>query len=378
MSRPVDSRIGGFCIFVLIVLTMAESNATILIPDISGFTEFMTSTELGHGSHAIHMLIDSIINAVGDEYEVAEIEGDAVLLIKKGSAPSQKDIVDICLKMFNAFHFQRKWMQQHTVCPCGACQAIINLSLKFVAHHGPLAEIRVGRFIKHSGTDMIVAHRLLKNKIGSDEYLLITEKLVQAIGTNEPAEMEWGRSSEEYASIGKVDYRFMLFNEAKKNVPDPPPLQNDYKSDNSSYNETVIGANFRDVYMVIMDIPGRPEWIDGLRTVTQDGPDVFIGSTHRCTFDDFEAMISPLRMIVSDEGIVYAESCRIEEKNLSLVYEFVFRGTDDNKCRLATRFLNTGTSSISTEAMEAVNERMQHMVSNLKSHCENQLQRVPI
>ena len=120
---------------------MAETSTTILIPDISGFTEFMTTTELGHSSMAINMLIDAMLNAVGEEYEVSEIEGDAVLLIKKGPAPSKKEILDICLKIFNAFHFQRKWMQQYTVCPCGACQALVNLTLKFVVHHGLLAEI---------------------------------------------------------------------------------------------------------------------------------------------------------------------------------------------------------------------------------------------
>ncbi len=71
---------------------MAETNATILIPDISGFTEFITTTELNHSSKAIHMLIDAILNAVGEEYEISEIEGDAVLMIKKGPAPSQKEI----------------------------------------------------------------------------------------------------------------------------------------------------------------------------------------------------------------------------------------------------------------------------------------------
>ena len=85
---------------------MAETNATILIPDISGFTEFMTTTELSHSSHAINYLIDAIVNAVGEEYELAEVEGDAVLLIRKGPAPSKKEIQDICLKIFNAFHYQ--------------------------------------------------------------------------------------------------------------------------------------------------------------------------------------------------------------------------------------------------------------------------------
>ncbi len=100
-------------------------------------------------------------------------------------------------------------MQQHKMCPCGACDSINNLTLKFVAHHGPVAEIKVGRFVKQSGTEMIVAHRLLKNNIGNNEYLLVTEKLLQhAPGQSETDEMEWASSSEEYAAIGKVAYRF--------------------------------------------------------------------------------------------------------------------------------------------------------------------------
>jgi hypothetical protein len=54
---------------------MAESLATILIPDISGYTEFMSTTELSHSAHAINILIDSIVKAVGEEYEVSEWKG---------------------------------------------------------------------------------------------------------------------------------------------------------------------------------------------------------------------------------------------------------------------------------------------------------------
>src|SRR5690349_3266312 len=118
---------------------MAETSATILIPDISGFTQFITTTELNHSSMAINMLIEAIVNAVGDEFEISEIEGDAVLMIRKDPAPSKKQLLDTCLRIFNAFHFQRKWMQDYTMCPCGACQALVHLSLKFVVHHGPLA-----------------------------------------------------------------------------------------------------------------------------------------------------------------------------------------------------------------------------------------------
>jgi hypothetical protein len=350
---------------------MADNNATILIPDISGFTEFMTTTELTHASHAINILIDAMLTAIGEEYEVSEIEGDAVLLIRKGPAPSKKEVLDTCLKIFNAFHFQRKWMQQHTVCPCGACMAIINLTLKFVAHHGPLAEIKVGRFVKQSGPEMIVAHRLLKNSIGNNEYLLLTEKLLQqGADSADAAEMEWTSSSEEYASIGKIDYRFTLLNEARKNVPEPPAPENYYYTDNTSYLEIQIAANFRDVYMVMMNIPGRPQWMPDLKRVEQDVPDVFIGSIHYCTFENHQAIISPLRMTVSDDGIMFAESCQVKEMNISLVHESVFKKIHEKTCSFATRFMNAGESAIPQEINAALFEKMKGMAESLKAYCE--------
>lgn len=350
---------------------MAETNATILIPDISGFTEFMTTTELTHSTHALNYLIDAMVEAVGHEYEVSEIEGDAVLLIKKGLAPSKKEIFDTCIKIFNAFHFRRKWMQLHTVCPCGACQAIINLSLKFVVHHGPVAEIKVGRFVKQSGTEMIVAHRLLKNSIESHEYLLLTEKLLQHI--NDPveiAEMEWSASSEEYASIGKVNYQFALLSEARKKVPEPPEPDNHYRTDTTSYFEISIAANYFDVYMVLKEIPNRPSWVPGLQKVEQDYPAVFIGSIHRCAFEDYDAVISPLRMVISEDGIMYAESFQVQELNLSLVYEFVFKKTDEKSCTFGARFLNAGESSVPEEVNARFFDQMELMAYQMKAWCE--------
>lgn len=350
------------------IFPMAETNATILIPDISGFTEFMTSTELSHGTFAINMLIDAIIKAVGEEYEVSEIEGDAVLLIKKGQAPSPDQIQDICLKIFNAFHFQRKWMQQHAVCPCGACLAIIDLTLKFVVHHGPLAEIKVGRFVKHSGTEMIVAHRLLKNSINNNEYLLITEKLLEQSGPMQTGEMEWNNSSEEYASIGKVDYRFALLNEARKKCPEPPELQS-YFTDDTPYFELLVAAGFRDVYMVMMNIPGRAEWMPGLQKVEQDIPQVFVGSVHYCTFENFEVVVSPLQMTLFDDRIVYAESCHFKETGLTLIHEYIFSRADEKTSRFAYRLMNADGGVIPEEIKDHCIAQMHRIAGSLADYC---------
>lgn len=61
---------------------MAES-ATILIPDISGYTEFLTKTELVHSAHIINELLDAILAPNSGEFELSEVEGDALLLYRR-------------------------------------------------------------------------------------------------------------------------------------------------------------------------------------------------------------------------------------------------------------------------------------------------------
>ena len=72
---------------------MPELKSTILIPDISGYTEFMTTTELTHAAHALNYLIDAIVESVGDKFDVSEIEGDAVLLVPAAARDQRAAVV---------------------------------------------------------------------------------------------------------------------------------------------------------------------------------------------------------------------------------------------------------------------------------------------
>jgi hypothetical protein len=350
---------------------MTEQNTTILIPDISGYTEFLTTTELNHGSLAINVLLDAMIKAVGDEYEVSEVEGDALLLVKKGHAPSKKEILDFCLKIFNTFHFQRAWMEQHTICPCNACLCIKHLTLKFIVHHGLLTEMKVGRAIKQSGPDMIVAHRLLKNSIDSHEYLLMSDKIWQLESdTLEGITMEWSRSSEEYSSFGKVGYRYALLDEERKNTPIPPVPETEYPSDDTPYRSIVIRKNYKDVYMVLKNIPGWGAWMPGLQQIEQDFPEAFLGSLHHCTFDGYKSIVSPLKMTFSDNNILYAETCRIEEMNISVVHEYIIKKTGENSSVFEFRFINTGNAPLPPTLQTQLSEKQSEVSEKLKDHCE--------
>jgi hypothetical protein len=163
---------------------MAEQ-AIILIPDISGFTDFTGATEIDHAAHIITELLELIVASNEMDFTLAEIEGDAVLFYRKGEPLRREQLIDQCLRMFANFHQRLMVIERDTVCQCGACQTASNLTLKFIVHFGYIKEIKVAQFVKATGIDMIVAHRLLKNDVGAQEYVLITEPCCAAVGEDD-------------------------------------------------------------------------------------------------------------------------------------------------------------------------------------------------
>ena len=62
---------------------MAEQ-AIVFIPDISGFTDFTSATEIDHAAHIITELLELLVESNQSGFTLAEIEGDAVLFYRSG------------------------------------------------------------------------------------------------------------------------------------------------------------------------------------------------------------------------------------------------------------------------------------------------------
>ncbi len=116
-------------------------NATIVIPDISGYTEFLTKTELEHSSHIINELLEILVDSNRVELTLSEVEGDALLFYRKGEPIALGALIRQCLAMFENFHTQLRIIERDSICLCGACQTVSNLSLKFVTHYGAIKEL---------------------------------------------------------------------------------------------------------------------------------------------------------------------------------------------------------------------------------------------
>ena len=185
----------------------------LILADISGYTEFMLANQLTlvHGQQLITNLIEAIIGEIEIPLELKEIEGDAVFLyaVHPGDDERWRQVCDeVARKLFRFFEAFTKSLvasAESTVCLCGTCQNVDKLKLKIVVHSGEALFHSIDRFRDVSGVDVILAHRLLKNSVPSDEYLLLTEAAAKELRF--PEEIRFEKGSEAYDGFGSVATR---------------------------------------------------------------------------------------------------------------------------------------------------------------------------
>lgn len=193
---------------------MKPSPTLLCIPDISGFTEFMSSTDIELSSKVIPSLLNKIIYSNEIDLRVSEIEGDAVLFYRTGKLPKFEDLINQCRYFYTEFYEQLHKLHRefkHDV-EGGAIPEV--LGLKIVLHYGQeISAVPIGKNIKLMGEDVIMAHRLLKNDVPFEEYILISEKVLDEY-KDEVIERNfgWGILKEietEYRHLGEISYSYI-------------------------------------------------------------------------------------------------------------------------------------------------------------------------
>ena len=186
------------------------------IPDISGFTKFMGSTNFDMSSKVIPSLLNKIVYSNEIEMKISEIEGDAVLFYRHGDLPPFEQLMEQCHFIYTEFYNQMEVLRkEHS--DNGGEKIPEMLGLKIVLHYGEeIGSVPVGTRIKLMGEDVIVAHRLLKNNIESDEYILITQTLLEVYGEeNITRSFDWGEMQQghiEVEHLGTVNYNYIDLN----------------------------------------------------------------------------------------------------------------------------------------------------------------------
>lgn len=184
----------------------------ICIPDISGFTKFMSAAEAELSAKVVPALLNQIIYANEIGLRVSEIEGDAVLFFKRGELPPLKQLIDQCTYFYSEFYKQLATLD-HKYETKGK-PIIQSLGLKIILHYGEDVEaVNIGKHIKLMGEDVVIAHKLLKNSIGKDDYILFSKTLLDQYNTEDlDHRLFWSplnKGDENYKHIGEVNYAYV-------------------------------------------------------------------------------------------------------------------------------------------------------------------------
>nr|WP_294896687.1 DUF2652 domain-containing protein [uncultured Pedobacter sp.] len=191
------------------------------IPDITGFTKFITSTE---DPEFANKVITKVLNKVATanilEMDIAEIEGDAVFFYKIGRLPSVKKVAKQCQLIYDTFNLTIADFQQSHPEMYDKYLSKHQLGIKIVVHHGHINLTKINGHTKLMGEDVILVHKLLKNSIEEPCYILLTNKYLDKLRDKKVVKtwFHWEslkKGQDDYEHFGITHYSYISLVDCK-------------------------------------------------------------------------------------------------------------------------------------------------------------------
>ena len=310
----------------------------LFLPDISGFTQFVQSTERAHSQHVISELLEVLIEANTQELQLAEIEGDALFFYKEEEIPSVEMLLAQVERMFTAFYTHLKLLEKNRICPCNACATAPQLQLKIIAHSGELQFISVQNNRKPFGKEVIEAHRLMKNSVESDNYVLFSEDLADTImlpHNYQSKLFNFNESENEYdGAIVKYLYSIIDKNHLKLKPYSQAKLT-EFNKTPSIYHTINFPISAHSFLEYITNYSYRYRWVKGVDKIEFNENEVTrIGSEHLCIINGKHFNFSTVTKKGKANQLVYGELSNdlpIADK----VYQFfIITPLTNNSCKV--------------------------------------------
>jgi uncharacterized protein YndB with AHSA1/START domain len=181
--------------------------ACLLIADISGYTSYLAGAELDHAQDILADLMTTVVAALRPGFRLAKLEGDAAFVYVLAERIDGSQLLDTVERTYFAFRRRLRDIAQATACQCNACVLMPRLDLKVIAHHGSIIRHRIAGHEELVGSDVIVAHRLLKNhvveQLGVTAYALFSGPCVAAMAID-PVALGMAEHRDTYDDLGEV------------------------------------------------------------------------------------------------------------------------------------------------------------------------------
>lgn len=338
-----------------------QNKSIIFIPDISGFTKFVQSTEAEHSQHVISELLEVLIGANTQKLVLAEIEGDALFFYKE-EIPSMEKLLAQVETMFTAFYSHLKLLENNRICPCNACAMAPSLELKIVVHCGQLQFLTVQGKRKPFGCHVIEAHRLLKNSVDSDNYVLFSNQLMEDIllpknyesklFAFQPGQDEYdGKSiSYSYAHIDNSKLKLKPFEQAKRY---------DFKREPNGIIEKTLRVSADSFLEYVTNYKYREEWFEGVNKFEYNENEVTrVGTEHVCVIDGRHFNFVTVTKAVDPGQLVYGELTTDPPMIDELFQFYVITPLTDSSCKVELQLYWTTKSLFKRIAMSLFFKRV--------------------
>ena len=179
-----------------------------ILTDISGYTEFLTRSELEHAQDALQNLFDVQLAHIKYPFVISGFRGDAIFMyVPENNICEPQTILEALENLFFVFADTLRQMIYNTTCTCRACQNMSKLDLKMVIHYGEYVIQKLGDREELLGADVIVPHRMLKNSVieqtGIESYALFSDAAAEAAKLSQLA-YPLVPHSETYPHLGEV------------------------------------------------------------------------------------------------------------------------------------------------------------------------------
>ena len=186
---------------------MEVKPVVMVLADISGYTSFMKyhRSSIVHAEIIITDLIESVLDSADHPLTINKLEGDAVFFYAEtGENPRDvaRSVLDQMQQFFPVFYKREHEIVSCNLCKCDACLQADQLRLKVIAHSGEALFKDIRDFMELAGEDVILIHRLLKNSVHADEYILLTDAFTELL--DEKPVFPAQQFVEQYDSLGKV------------------------------------------------------------------------------------------------------------------------------------------------------------------------------
>ena len=240
--------------------------ACLVIADISGYTSFLAGAELGHAQDILADLMNTVVTSFRPTFRLAKLEGDAAFFSAFTATVDGPQLQDLIERCYFAFRRRLRDIGQASTCECNACILVPRLDLKVVAHHGQVARQRFGSLEELVGSEVIVVHRLLKNRVvdttGVAAYAMYTDACIAAMSIADPVAAGFTEHVEAFDGVGEIrswvrdlDAAWQAELERARILVEP--------KDSARIYETVVAAPRPLAWDWITSPARRIQWLDG-------------------------------------------------------------------------------------------------------------------